>query len=643
MFMLNVSNPMKKLLSLFILFTLSAKAFSYHKSELVYDKFDQNQETEKSETIALNLNEMNLMVDSLFSLKFRYGRVGEIVDSLIEIELSQVALIKDSIHEQAIYYKKLSYAAFEVLKLNISYKGFKDIDHRLNMGSLSSLQRTIIFQLEKGNSKAQAKKELKIPEEAFIFIGTIFEENTKIRLPNVRIIIQDRKDPKKRFAEITGPYGTFSDTVVGYKVDSLLSFDIYLKKEGYISKSFAFDEILNEYGKVDLEEYLRKIRLTKAEVGVEIGKAANINPIYFDLDKSNIRPDAAIELNKIIGVLKEEPSLLIELSSHTDSRADDDYNMALSNQRSSSAANYIIKGGVDARRITTKGYGEKQLVNRCSNGVECTEEEHQMNRRTEFKITGMDQTAQKKTVKAEQKGKNESTSDKTKSKPEGEFVIFGTLYDKESKDVLSGGEIIIKDKNTSKKLYQGRTDFQGEFRGKINGFKKGEKVLLDITFKKKAYVSRSFSFNQILTKFDAIDLNKYVKDIELTKIGVDIEIGKAANLDIIYFEVDKAEITLEATVELDKLAAILLENRSLSIEISSHTDSRADDAYNLALSKRRAEAAETYLVKNGISYSRITAVGYGEEKLLNGCSNGVQCSEAEHAENRRTEFKIVGL
>ena len=79
----------------------------------------------------------------------------------------------------------------------------------------------------------------------------------------------------------------------------------------------------------------------------------------------------------------------------------------------------------------------------------------------------------------------------------------------------------------------------------------------------------------------------------------------------------------------------------MNIELSSHTDSRSSDAFNLALSQKRAKAAVDYIISKGINKSRLKAVGYGETKLLNNCKNDAPCSEEEHAKNRRTEFKIV--
>lgn len=119
---------------------------------------------------------------------------------------------------------------------------------------------------------------------------------------------------------------------------------------------------------------------------IELNKPIRIDNIYYDFDKWNIRPDAALELNKLVKVLKDNPTIWIELGSHTDSRGKDAYNLNLSQKRAESAVQYIISSGIDKNRITARGYGETQLINHCSNGVECSIEEHQENRRTEFKI-----------------------------------------------------------------------------------------------------------------------------------------------------------------------------------------------------------------------------------------------------------------
>ncbi|QHI38765.1 Outer membrane porin F [Kordia antarctica] len=175
--------------------------------------------------------------------------------------------------------------------------------------------------------------------------------------------------------------------------------------------NFRFPQIVNcnevyfvraskkEYNSAELllpkqeEEGLREVTLLleKEEVPFEVGDdlavTLNIPIIYFDFDKSNIRPDAATELEKVVVVMKKYPTLKIDVRSHTDSRGGDAYNKRLSQRRNQSTRDYIVSRGIDASRLIGAGYGETRHVNKCSNGVKCTEEEHQLNRRSEFIVT----------------------------------------------------------------------------------------------------------------------------------------------------------------------------------------------------------------------------------------------------------------
>ncbi|WP_410479493.1 OmpA family protein [Pedobacter agri] len=85
---------------------------------------------------------------------------------------------------------------------------------------------------------------------------------------------------------------------------------------------------------------------------------------------------AAVELNELVKIMTDNPTIWIELGSHTDSRGKDSYNLTLSQKRAESAVQYIISKGIDKNRITAKGYGETQLVNKCANGINCSDEEH---------------------------------------------------------------------------------------------------------------------------------------------------------------------------------------------------------------------------------------------------------------------------
>jgi outer membrane protein OmpA-like peptidoglycan-associated protein len=108
--------------------------------------------------------------------------------------------------------------------------------------------------------------------------------------------------------------------------------------------------------------------------------------ILYDFDKYFLRQASEKELDKLVQYMKERPELVVELSSHTDCRGTDSYNEVLSQNRAQSCVNYIIKKGISKDRIVAKGYGEKQLTNKCSDGVNCTEDEHQANRRTELRF-----------------------------------------------------------------------------------------------------------------------------------------------------------------------------------------------------------------------------------------------------------------
>ncbi len=122
-----------------------------------------------------------------------------------------------------------------------------------------------------------------------------------------------------------------------------------------------------------------------------LNRTMEIENIYYDLDKYYIRDDAAIELDKVVKLLNDNPAIIIELGSHTDARGGTRHNTLLSSNRAKAAVAYIIeKGGISKNRISAKGYGETILVNGCKDGVKCSEAEHQKNRRTELKIVGFE-------------------------------------------------------------------------------------------------------------------------------------------------------------------------------------------------------------------------------------------------------------
>ena len=126
--------------------------------------------------------------------------------------------------------------------------------------------------------------------------------------------------------------------------------------------------------------------IKELKVGDDLAKVLELKTILFDLNKSNIRPDAAIELAKILDVMQQNLNIKVDIRSHTDSRNTADYNRKLSDRRAKSTMEWLVKNGIDKSRLSAKGYGESQLLNKCSDGVKCSEAEHQDNRRSEFII-----------------------------------------------------------------------------------------------------------------------------------------------------------------------------------------------------------------------------------------------------------------
>ncbi len=212
--------------------------------------------------------------------------------------------------------------------------------------------------------------------------GVAYDENTSNVLPKVKVELYNAKNEK--VAEQTSDSkGAFNFMNVacseGYTLRS--------EKDEYISseKNVATTEEPNKI--TTSKVFLSPKNMNKDKVGQDLFKLLDLKPINFDLNKSDIRTDATLELQKIITYLKKYPTVKIDVRSHTDSRGSDSYNEKLSDRRAKSTINYLIQeGGIDASRITGKGYGESQLLNKCANGVSCTKEEHERNRRSEFII-----------------------------------------------------------------------------------------------------------------------------------------------------------------------------------------------------------------------------------------------------------------
>ncbi len=191
----------------------------------------------------------------------------------------------------------------------------------------------------------------------------------------VKIIDEENNEVTSTITDSKGEYVLDLDCSKGNFVRALM--DGYVPSEEYLPSS---------YGKPRIVDFYLERDLVTGGYGDDLAKLLQLSTIYFDLNKYNIRPDAEIEIQKVIAAMEKYPSLKIKVNSHTDSRGNDAYNLWLSQKRAESTVDYMISKGIASDRLGSEGFGETRLVNECGNGVSCSKEKHQLNRRSEFII-----------------------------------------------------------------------------------------------------------------------------------------------------------------------------------------------------------------------------------------------------------------
>ena len=205
--------------------------------------------------------------------------------------------------------------------------------------------------------------------------GTVVDKNTNQIIAEADVVIYNDKNEVVKTLK-TDAKGGFS-----LKLPiSQIQYKAQVNKDNY--QEHQQDFVLDPESD---EALALKLSLEAKPDEVDLFKLLDLQPIYFDYDKSIIRSEAEIELAKIINYMKAFPETKVDVRSHTDSRGTTSYNQALSHRRNESTIAYLIKeGGIEASRLTGKGYGKTALINKCSKGIKCSEEAHQANRRSEF-------------------------------------------------------------------------------------------------------------------------------------------------------------------------------------------------------------------------------------------------------------------
>ncbi|CAM1355722.1 OmpA family protein [Tenacibaculum ascidiaceicola] len=212
--------------------------------------------------------------------------------------------------------------------------------------------------------------------------GPVMDKNTGELIPNAEVTLIDSNNKEVKTVTV-GNDATFT-----FLLDCQEQYTLRAKKEKYHPKEKVI-ETPNNPKTIKMPIKLNMplaLELSDPCPPNDLGCRLTLQPIYFDYDKSNIRPDAEIELAKILAALKEYPTLKIHIESHTDSRGNDLYNSKLSENRAQATLNWFLKKGIDITRLTAKGYGESELINKCNNQTTCSEDEHQLNRRSMFII-----------------------------------------------------------------------------------------------------------------------------------------------------------------------------------------------------------------------------------------------------------------
>jgi outer membrane protein OmpA-like peptidoglycan-associated protein len=209
------------------------------------------------------------------------------------------------------------------------------------------------------------------------------------------------------------------------------------------------------------------------------------------------------------------------------------------------------------------------------------------------------------------------------------FLVKGKVLEREGLSPISVASVKLKNQ-TGPTIFEIKTNDKGEFTGEVP-----LKLLLELSASKDKYLSSSSLL---------IDSREIEKD-SILEVTILLDQIPAEDVEItmkgIYYDIDKFDIRADARPILDSLTNVLKSNPGLIIELASHTDSRAPAEYNMDLSKKRAQSCVNYLIQKGINKDRMVAVGYGETKLVNDCSDDVDCSEEEHQMNRRTTVRIL--
>ncbi|MFK7798674.1 MAG: OmpA family protein [Aureispira sp.] len=487
-------------------------------------------------------------------------------------------------------------------------------------------------------------------------------------------------------------YGWGEVQNMGRQVNSSAD-DMYLVFDATGKVGYFSSNRVGGRGHEDIYQVRQKRALPQRQaLALTIGKKFILGDRYFRPGDGNLYNTSDRQLYDLLQRLVDNSTMVIQINGYTDAVGSASSNLALSKERASALASFLVQRGINSTRIKVAGYGESFLVNNCGENSRCTTEERARNRRLEVVVVGTysndvmnitydgapapnaDKIAQEAvamSVSTKRTSTSSSSSRKPSSssykKPErkdhyaiGDKIEVASVFYEHGKSSIdhkkSPGlkellEILTVHKHVVIEI-GAHTDASGP--AKYNRELSEKRAIAVKKYLEKKgipssrLVARGYGESQLLNGCkDGVNCSKDEharnRRTEFKIIGQKgFKVGDIIKVDNINYELNKAKLDMANSRGLTEVIQLLKDNQ-ISVEIRSHTDARGSSSYNTELSEKRAKAVYDYLVKNGVNKHRLKYKGYGESKLLNKCKDGVRCSNSEHAENRRTDFRVIGL
>ena len=457
------------------------------------------------------------------------------------------------------------------------------------------------------NSESKIKQDLKVGNDALVIndIETSVKEDNKMVVEEAKSL-EKGKLSKAKIEEIIA------------KNSNTTKISIITKDKNSTEENTKDLVAKNKVTKLKHEHETIKEEITtdiKTDPVIKEGSSLTkiLENIYFGFNEDQLGQESKKDLDQVVEIMKQNPNKKILLTGHADFKGDSNYNTKLSKKRVNRVSNYLAAKGIEKNRISISHFGEQSPTAPNQVNGKDAPNNRQLNRRVEIiDLDFLPYLNEDKTLLVLD-FKNETGTQPING--DVEIIDIGT------KQVLLTGK-------SSNGVFQSPLSIKPDRAYEIN-FKQGTQSF--------QYASTFIApKNGVIYREIKVKVEKVTDDKPIVKNN-----EKALNANIFY-DFDKYDIRPDAALELEKWVGYLSKHPTQKIELISHTDSRGNKAYNIALSKQRIEAVISYFTSHGVSSSRIhKKLWFGEDQLTNKCQDGVSCNEKLHQRNRRTEIRLL--